>query len=150
MPTRTTAAVLLAACALLAGCSSSSDDKAPSTPTTATGASSKAPTSSAPDNATSALESAVRAYSAAYFKPDPKAAAALLSDRCRSQISAAVYGAQLKAAAKNFGPQPIKTLKVDQISGDLARVSYTYAVPGLNQADQPWTREHGKWHYDAC
>ncbi|RKT02180.1 hypothetical protein BX286_0045 [Streptomyces sp. 3211.6] len=34
-------------------------------------------------------------------------------------------------------------LDVDQLAGGMARVSYTFAVPELNQARQPWTREAG-------
>lgn len=37
-----------------------------------------------------------------------------------------------------------------QVSGDLARVTYTYSVAGINQAGQSWVREDGSWRYDDC
>lgn len=140
----TAALAAIAAALSLTACSSSSDkpDAAPPTATTAA-----AP---AADNGTNALTAAVHAYSAAYFKPDTDAAYALLSARCQTTSPQAIYAPIVTAAAKAYGHQTIQTLHVDQLSGNLARVTYTYAVPALDQHAQPWTREHGAWHYDAC
>lgn len=148
MHTRTAAVVLFAACALAAGCSSSGghDDKATAAPS-ATTASGPSP---AADPQRAALEAAVRAYSAAFFTPDAAAGYALLSTSCKADTSRAAYGAELAAAVKTYGHQQIKTLSVDQIAGGLARVSYTYSVPALDQHRQPWALEGGAWKYDGC
>lgn len=138
MRTRLAAAALAAAALTLTACSSSSNSSAPKTP----------PTS--PSSEQAALEQAVRSYSDAYFKPNSTAAYSLLSARCQQQIDPTMYDAVIEQAAKNYGTQAIKTLTVDQLSGDLARVTYTYDVSKLNQAAQPWTREDGQWRYDAC
>lgn len=149
MRIRTTSIALTAAAvAVLAGCSSSGSSDAPATTTTA--ASGQAAATAAVDDGKDALTAAVKAYSAAYFKPDAVAASKLLSDRCRAQISAAVYAAELKRAAATYGHQDVQAVTVDQISGDMARVTYTYSVPALTQTGQPWVREGGAWHYDAC
>jgi hypothetical protein len=135
-----TAAVLLAIGLAMAGCSSSShDDTKPKTPSTVAAGDSK-----------TALEAAVRAYSADFFKPDADAGYAMLSINCKSNTSRDEYGAQLAAAAKLYGRQQIKTLHVDQLSDGLARVTYTYSESTLNQTRQPWATEDGVWKYDGC
>lgn len=140
-----TAAAAIAAAVTLTGCSSSSSDGTATPSSTAPAA-----TKAAADNGKAALTAAVRAYSDAYFKPDSHAAGALLSDRCRAQISADVYDATLTQAVATYGHQAISTITVDSLSGDMARVTYTYTVPALDQHAQPWVREAGAWHYDAC
>lgn len=145
-----TTAALLAATALLAltGCSSE--------PTPTDKIASPAPASSSPaaptaDPARAELEKAVRAYSDAYFKPDGATAYATLSKRCAEKAGdAQVFAVIVDTAAKAYGKQDIQTLTVDQLAGDMARVSYTYSVPKLNQTSQPWTREAGTWKYDGC
>ncbi|THA47715.1 hypothetical protein [Streptomyces sp. A1136] len=145
--TAVTAAALLA----LTGCSSEpkpSDAKA--TPPADAPAPSSSP-SPRIDPARADLDKAVRAYSAAYFAPDGKAAYAALSKRCQDKAgNEQVFTAVINNAAKAYGKQEIKTLTIDQLAGDMARVSYTYAVPLLNQTSQPWARESGTWKYDGC
>jgi hypothetical protein len=150
MRIRTTSIALTAAAvAVLAGCSSSgSSDDAPATTTTA--ASGQTATPAAADDGKAALTAAVRAYSGAYFTPDTAAAYALLSARCQQQTTADVYDAEVRAAVATYGHQAVQTVTVDQIGGDMARVTYTYTVPALTQTGQPWVRETGTWHYDAC
>ncbi|PWK64391.1 hypothetical protein BCL76_11535 [Streptomyces sp. CG 926] len=141
-------AALLATTALLAltGCAG---DPAPAK----TGAA-PAPASSTPpkaDPVRAGLEKAVRAYSAAYFKPDGAAAYATLSKRCATKAGdAELFAGIVDTAAKAYGAQEIQTLTIDQLAGDMARVSYTYSVPKLNQTSQPWAREGGAWKYDGC
>jgi hypothetical protein len=98
------------------------------------------------------LDKAVRAYSAAYFKPDGKAAYAALSKRCQTKAGGdpEMFSIIVDNAAKAYGKQEIQSLTIDQLAGDMARVSYTYSVPKLNQASQPWAREGGAWRYDGC
>ncbi|MFD4814846.1 hypothetical protein [Streptomyces sp. NPDC058418] len=139
--------------ATLVGCSSTPEFSTPAVTAQPSSSSSEAPSEPAKaeqDQAAADLEKAVRAYSDAYFKPDTKAAYGMMSARCKSETTEAVYGAFVEVAAKDYGVQEIRTLTVDQISGDLARVSYTYAVPKLDQKQQPWAREGGVWRYDAC
>lgn len=150
MRTRTLATTAaLAAAITLAGCSSgSSNSKTPDT--SISGSTSQTAAAAAVDDGKDALTAAVRAYSAAYFKPAPGAAYALLSARCQRQVTAAVYGAEVTQAVTTYGHQDVQAVTVDQISGDMARVTYTYTVPALTQTGQPWVREGGAWHYDAC
>jgi hypothetical protein len=56
----------------------------------------------------------------------------------------------LAAASQFYGPQEIVSLKVDQIAGDLGRVTSTYANSELNQRSEPWVRENGVWRVDDC
>lgn len=142
--------VIVAAAALLAltGCS----DATPSEPK-AVDKPASSPTAEQPkaDPARADLEKAVRAYSAAYFKPDGAAAYTTLSKRCATKAGDAdLFAGIVDTAAKAYGKQEIQTLTVDQLAGDMARVSYTYAVPKLNQTSQPWAREGGVWKYDGC
>ncbi|MEU9002987.1 hypothetical protein [Streptomyces sp. NPDC048551] len=145
----TTTAVLATAALLTLTACSSSEPKPASPPADAPApASSPAPRV---DPARADLDKAVRAYSAAYFKPDGTAAYATLSKRCATKAgNAEVFAAIVDNAAKAYGRQEIQSLTIDQLAGDMARVSYTYTVPALNQTQQPWTREAGAWKYDGC
>lgn len=150
MNTRTAAAVLAGLLlTTLTACGSSDDDAATTTPSTvATDTATSAAEKPADDAA--ALQAAVRAYSNAYFKPDADAAYSALSKRCQGKTDKVMFASAVEAGAASYGQQSITNLTVDQQSGDLARVTYTYSVPKLNQAQQPWARENGQWHYDAC
>ncbi|MET9465814.1 hypothetical protein ABZY44_13605 [Streptomyces sp. NPDC006544] len=148
-----TAITLLAAAGLLAltACSSDSSDPAPDKGAPAPASS--APSAPAPkiDPERANLDKAVRAYSAAYFKPDGAAAYAALSKRCQDKAGDAdIFAVIVDTAAKAYGKQEIQTLTIDQLAGDMARVTYTYSVPKLNQTSQPWAREGGAWKYDGC
>lgn len=133
----------------LTGCSSNA-----SPPNTAASAASDTPTAAPspkvdPERAN--LDKAVRAYSSTYFAPDGKAAYAALSKRCQDKAGDAdVFAIVVDTAAKAYGKQQIQTLTIDQLAGDMARVTYTYSVPKLNQTSQPWAREGGTWRYDGC
>lgn len=147
MRTRTAAAALLLASLALAGCSTTADNP-PATAASKPGAS--AATDKPADDGRAALEAAVRAYSKAYFGQDIDGAYGALSKRCAAKVSRPMYAGAIKATVGTLGKHEIKTLTVDQISGDLARVTYTYDVPKLSQSGQPWAREGGAWKYDAC
>lgn len=105
-------------------------------------------TSAAPDN--SALEAQVRAYSTAFLTGDGAAAYDLLSKRCQERNERVGFVNTVTLAAKQYGPQDIKALTVDQASGDLARVTYTYDTAALDQRGEPWVREGGQWRVDDC
>jgi hypothetical protein len=104
------------------------------------------------DEDTVALEERVRAYTDAYFAPDADTAYGMLSQRCQDQIDTDVYAAQLDQAAADFGQLTVETLNVDDLSGDMARVTYSVGLPMLDEqlVEQPWVRDGGQWLYDAC
>jgi hypothetical protein len=146
--TATAAAVLLLA---LTACSTTADNPPSSaSPKPGQNASTEQPSTPPADDSKAKLEQAVRDYSAAYFATDTAKAYGMLSQRCAEEIPAAMYGPMVEATVKQYGVHDIKTLTVDQVSGDLARVTYTYPVPALDQKQQPWAREDGQWRYDAC
>jgi hypothetical protein len=65
-------------------------------------------------------------------------------------MTAAQFQAMSKQGHNDYGSLEIKNIKVDQISGDLARVSYGVGVPQFEREAQPWSRENGTWRWDAC
>lgn len=105
-------------------------------------------TPSGPD--TVALEKQVRAYSAAFLAGQGDAAYELLSKRCKERNTRPQFVSLVQIAGKQYGPQEIRSLKVDQASGDLARVTYTYDRAELDQRGEPWVRESGVWRIDDC
>lgn len=143
MRTRATIAVLAAALLALTACSSNDDSGAPADSPAA-----EQPAAT-PDD-TAELAAAVKAYTADYFKGDATTTYATLSKRCQGKISADAYAGVVEQANADYGPQTVKTVTVDQLSGDLARVSYTVSVPKFDEDGQAWLREDGVWKYDAC
>ncbi|MFB7982594.1 hypothetical protein [Streptomyces vinaceus] len=144
-----TAAVLLAATTLLAltGCSSDpARTDGPAVPA-AVGSSGTVTV----DTSRADLEKAVRAYSAAYIKLDAAAAYASLSKRCQGKAgSAEMFARAVSNSPTLYGKEEIQTVTIDQLTGDLARVSYTYSGSKPSQSGQPWVREEGAWKYDHC
>ncbi len=102
------------------------------------------------DSGRPALETAVRAYSAAYLTGEGSIAYGLLSDRCQQRIGEAEFTGLTRAAQAQYGGQPIQTLTVDTLAGPLARVTYTYSASAINQQAEPWVFEKGSWHQDDC
>lgn len=152
MNTRTTTVALLAAglLATLTACGSSDDDT-PAVASSAPSAADETPTATPAADGTDALKAAVAAYTTAYFKGDADAAYSALSARCAGKISAAQYEGVVTQVATEYGPDHPATGITAQVSGDLARVTYTVkGLPALSQDSQPWAREDGTWHYDAC
>lgn len=147
MRTRTAAIALLAATTVLTGCSSSSsDDKADPTtpPATATTATPKL------DDGKAALVTAAEAYTAAFFKPDADTTFALLSKRCQAATSVTQMKQILAASTLEYGTPAVKSTEVNQISGDMGRVTVHYVKPPLPEKPQSWTREGGAWKFDGC
>ncbi len=148
-------AVVLATSSVV-GCSSGAAAKPSPSPTfpstTAASGTSRASTSSS-SKATSAeaarLATAVRAYSDAYLSGNGTAAHTLLSSRCKQRLTLAQMKAVTSQAKNLYGQTPIVHLDV-QVNGDLARATYSYAVPALKQTREPWVRESGSWHEDDC
>ncbi|TRV72557.1 hypothetical protein FKN01_29650 [Streptomyces sp. 130] len=152
MHTRTTAAVLAAGLlATLTACGSSDDDKPATTSSAPTATAAETPATTPADDGTDALAAAVTAYTAAYFQGDADTAYSALSARCAGKITAAQYEGVVKQAATEYGPDHPATGITAEVSGDLARVTYKVTgLPKFDQNGQPWARESGTWHYDAC
>ncbi|MFI6982277.1 hypothetical protein ACIBSV_27240 [Embleya sp. NPDC050154] len=153
-----TTATLTAALLLTAGCGGD-DEKNPTTANPGgqppAGTSTKTPPPAATTPAATAqdtgpLETAVRTYTAKMFTGDGPGAYAILSTRCQGKTTKAEYNAVVDQAKKVYGALTIKTIKVDRMSGDQARVTYAVGVPTLDRQAQPWTREAGTWRWDAC
>lgn len=154
MNTRTTTAVALLAAGLLAtltACGSSDDDKPAAASSAPSASAAETPTKTPATDGTDALEKAVAAYTAAYFKGDASTAYGTLSARCAAKISEAQYEGVVKQAATEYGPDHPATGITAEVSGDLARVTYKVdGLPKFDKAGQPWAREGGAWRYDAC
>ncbi|WP_435232853.1 hypothetical protein [Micromonospora aurantiaca (nom. illeg.)] len=151
------AMIVMPLCLLpLTACSSNADrPEAALTSTSPAPASSTASDAAASPTAQAAseeakLRQAVVAYSDAFLDAKPTVGYELFSARCKERVTLSEFTGMLAAAKQMYGKaMPIKTFEA-QISGDLARVTYTYDVPALNQNKEPWVREDGKWKQDDC
>lgn len=140
----------------LAACAGTADKPDPAASATSAAPSATAspsaaasPTAQAPDGQEE-LRQAVVAYSDAFLDAKPTVAYDLFSARCKDRVTLSEFTGMLTAAKQMYGKaMPLKTFDA-QVSGDLARVSYTYDVPALNQTKEPWVREDGKWKQDDC
>jgi hypothetical protein len=142
-PHTTAAALATAALLALTGCSTSSEpDTTPDTDT-----SSQADPQAAER---AALEKSVRDYTHALFGGDGPTGYKLVSNRCKQEMTAESFNAMADQGHHEHGQLEIKTISVDEISGNLARVSYGVGVPKFERKAQPWTREDGTWKWDAC
>jgi hypothetical protein len=146
---------LLALALVITACGGNATPKAaPSSPAAATStAGSPAPSPSStpttPD-VSAALRAAVQAYSDAYLTGRGGAAYALLSARCQRRWSAGDFSDLVTQAKAQYGHAlPLRSFK-PEISGDLARVTYTFDVAEIDQDAEPWVREDGSWHEDDC
>jgi hypothetical protein len=97
------------------------------------------------------LRKRVQAYSDAYLTGEPVKAYAILSQRCHERLTLSYFTGIVTAASDQYGTAlPVASFDA-QISGDLARATYTYqAAPELNQDAEPWVREGGAWREDDC
>lgn len=146
------AAVITVLAMTLASCSdtdSSPKQSAASAPQpSATGTPGASPTTQAASTEQD-LRDAATAYSDGFLTGKPETYD-LLSSRCQSRVSEQEFGNILEMASATYGGAlPFETFDAT-ISGDLARVSYTYSVPAINQESEPWVREDGAWKQDDC
>lgn len=149
MRTRATITALTAAALLaLTACSSSDDTDNKPGDAQSTAQSPKA--AGKADDGTTALKKSVEDYTAALFSGDTSGYD-LMSARCQKQMPEAEWAAMAKQAHQQYGSQKATGVKVDQLAGDLARVSYGAGqIPQFEREGQPWTREGGTWRWDAC
>ena len=151
--------MMMSACALsVAGCGDATTTTDAPAPTATATAGSSAAASSSVAASPSALQSdgqddlraAVRAYSDAFLNGKPAAAYELFSARCKQRISLDRFTTVVTAAKQLYGKAlPFETYDAE-VSGNFARVTYTFAVPALNQTKEPWVREDGRWKQDDC
>lgn len=143
----------LIALALLAACGGgdSNEDRSdePAPATAATESTTDGPEGNEPD-AESAIREAAQAYSDAFLTGDADAAYELFSERCKARTDETEFAAGVSVASGMYGePLPFATFEAD-VSGDMARVTYTYTdAPEINQDSEPWVNEDG-WRQDDC
>ncbi|GAA2178852.1 hypothetical protein GCM10009785_03170 [Brooklawnia cerclae] len=146
---------LLAACGAAPAATPSSDPSATATVLSQSAESSPvAPSPTEPANAAEsdqeALRTAAQTYSDAYLTGDGDSAYSLLSARCQARIEISEFASMVDMAKSMYGSAlPFTSFSAD-ISGDMARVTYTFSVQAINQTDEPWVKEEGTWHEDDC
>lgn len=146
------APVLIFAFAATGACSASqSPGPSPKVPAPAgASATMRVPTSPTPAAENAELRAAVTTYSDAFLSGDSATAYAILSERCKARTDEVAFASIVKSAAATYGaPLPFATYDAE-VNGSQARVSYTYAVPAINQSQEPWAYEESKWHQDDC
>ena len=133
---------------MLAGCGGSAKEKGPDAP--ATTAASPTPSATPTEDSTAALKQAVTKYSDTFLTGNSDEAFALLSERCQKRMGKVEFAGIVAQAKQQYGSVlPLRTFDAE-ISGNLARVTYTYDVAEINQDSEPWVREGGDWHEDDC
>ncbi|MEU9062314.1 hypothetical protein AB0D13_26460 [Streptomyces sp. NPDC048430] len=143
---------VLVAMAALTACTEEPEGTPGAAPSSSrsTGPSTSSPT--APVD-TAALESSVRVYVTAYYEPDADAAYALVSTRCRKDMSDAQFEALVDRAtqtAEQLGKTyTLKRLSVDSLHENDAEVTYGVGEPKYDERSS-WVREDGEWHNDLC
>jgi hypothetical protein len=102
---------------------------------------------------TEALESSVRAYVKAYYAPDADAAYALLSTRCRQDVSGDQFESLVHRAtqtAEQIGKTyTLQRLTLDDVHPENAVVTYGVGEPKYDERST-WALEDGVWHNDTC
>ncbi len=128
---------------LVAGCGGGDKASAPvASPTPAPSVA----TAGAPGEAE--LVAAVRAYGEACLEGRARAAWRLLSSDVQDRMTFAQYRAVVAAIAAQYGDAKLVSVKVVALDGDMARVTYRFTDPAVDQTDEPWRVEDGAWRYD--
>jgi hypothetical protein len=138
--------LLLAACA---GGETAATEAAPASGSSSAPATSASTGSSEPVKADE-LRGAVQGYSDGFLGSEPVEAYDYFSARCKEKVSLSYFTGIVIAAKSTYGSALPITSYDAQVDGDLARVTYTYEVPALNQEAEPWVREGGQWKTDDC
>lgn len=136
--------VIAAALLTLSACSTEGSGDRPDTPTTAVKA-----TAAPHRDPADAVERAVRAYSKAFLGGDGATAYALLSKRCRAMVPLSEFAGFTEQAKQTYGDVDLKSMKT-RVKGAAAWATYTYPVPAINQTNEKWVNESGRWHNDDC
>jgi hypothetical protein len=155
MRTRIAAAVITTAAllALTAGCSSSSNDDDQAAPPAGNTAAGPTPAAGKQDPAAAdkaELTKAVQDYTAKLFKGDASGYD-LVSARCKAQYTHDEWTTLAKQGHHDYGSQVATDIHIDELSGNLARVTYGAGhIPAMDRTAQPWAREGGQWRWDGC
>jgi hypothetical protein len=96
------------------------------------------------------LYQAVVNYSDAFLAGQGSTAYGMLSVRCQQRVAQPEFVGASQLAQSVYGQQSISTLNIDEVSGNLARVSYTYPNSSINQLSEPWVYENSSWKQDDC
>jgi len=95
------------------------------------------------------LDAAVREYmDTAFFMGDGEAGYAMLSERCKGELTADDFSTMAKMVEKNY-IQSLKDYKIKQ-TGKTATVTITFLDPAVEQTQEQWRQENGSWHNDYC
>ncbi|MFT4081174.1 MAG: hypothetical protein QM638_01180 [Nocardioides sp.] len=117
---------------------------------TSTSTSTEAAEPSASDSAPR-IRDAVQAYSDAFLTGEGAKAYGLLSTRCQERTSQSDFEATVSQAGEQYGNALSFASFSADVSGTMARVTYTYAdYPEIDQDSEPWVLEDGAWHEDDC
>jgi hypothetical protein len=102
------------------------------------------------DSGDRGLRDAVQAYSGAFLTGDGTASYELLSARCQEREGREEWVSLVAGAGQIYGEPLEFTGYQTEVSGDRAKVTYTFERSEINQADEPWVYEHGAWRNDDC
>jgi hypothetical protein len=100
-----------------------------------------------PTNPTSEAMTAVRAYSAAFLGGDAMGAWLLRTPEAQSRDSYPEFENIVWVANIIWGDAVMTSLHVT-VDGETARATYTYDMSDINQTNQTWVRQGGKWLVD--
>lgn len=96
------------------------------------------------------LVDAVHDYNSSFLAGDAPRAWLLLSSRCRDRLPEGEF-TTIVSVVNSMYPGVVTTdVRVDDRSGDLARVTSRFTNAELDQASEPWVREAGHWLNDDC
>ena len=113
------------------------------------GCSSNGPERSTTIGADPELDVAVRDYmEATFFMGDGEAGYAMLSDRCKGDLTADEFSTMTEMVEKNY-IQSLKEYKIKQ-TGKTATVTFTFLDPAIDQTQEQWRQENGSWRNDYC
>ena len=106
--------------------------------------------SSSPKDDDAALINSVRAYNESFLAGRSTEAWNLLSDRCHDRIGEGPFGEIVDAIVMLYPGVETLEVSIDDLSGDLARVTSRFTDELLDQDREPWVQENGQWHNDDC
>ena len=144
-----TPSALLVSVLLVSGCQQAAQTPSPSPTTTSVTSPTPAPatTSPAPTDPTSEVKIAVRAYSDAFLGGDAKTAWLLRTKRAQSKDTYVAFKMGVAQAKAIYGDAKMTSLVVT-VKGDTALATYKYDLSDINQKNQKWVKQGGKWLVD--
>jgi len=145
---RLVACAALVAIAAVAGCSGeAASDSNPGAASAAPSAPASVSAASPAPNPTPQVETAVKAYSAAFLGGQAKDAWLMRMPEAREKDSYAMFVTAVNAAREIYG-DAIMTSLVVTVNGDTARATYRYDIGEIDQKNQRWVLRDGKWLVD--